>query len=111
MLRIILNQPKAKAEELLAEEQADLRPGRSTVEQLFNCRVIMANHLQRQRDLFHNFVDFKKAFDIVWHAGLWQVLRIFNIEEGLVQAIQALYENSISAVLLNNQLSSSPRQQ
>ena len=49
-------------------------------------------------------MDFKKAFDRVWHAGLWQVLRSFNIEKGLVQAIQALYENSSSAVLLNRQL-------
>ena len=49
-------------------------------------------------------MDFKKAFDRVWHAGLWQVLRSFNIEKGLVQAIQALYENSSSAVLLNIQL-------
>ena len=107
----MLNRLKAKAGELLAEEQEGFRPGRSTVEQIFNCRAIMANHIQHQRGLFHSFVNFKKAFDIVWQAGLWQVLRIFNIEEGLVQAIQALYENSISAVLLNNQLSSSPRQQ
>ena len=42
--------------------------------------------------------------DRVWRAGLWQVPRSFNVEEGLVQAIQALYENSISPVLLNNQL-------
>ena len=55
-------------------------------------------------DLFHNFIDFKKAFDRVWHAGLWQVFRSFNIDEGLVQAIQALYENSSCAVLLNSQL-------
>ena len=34
-------------------------------------------------------LDFRKAFDRVWHAGLWQVLRSFSIEEGLVQAIQA----------------------
>ena len=38
----------------------------------------------------------------VWHAGLWQVLRSCNIEGGLVQTIQALYENS--SILLNNQL-------
>ena len=43
-------------------------------------------------------------FDRVWHAGLWQAIRSFNILEGLVQAIQALYENSSSAVLLNSQL-------
>ena len=35
---------------------------------------------------------------------MWLVLRSFNIEEGLVQGIQALYENSSGAVLLNNQL-------
>ena len=40
----------------------------------------------------------------VWNTGLWQVLGSFNIEEGLVQAIQALYETSSSAVLLNSQL-------
>ena len=54
--------------------------------------VIIENYQQHQCDLFHNFIDFEKAFDRVWHAGLWQVLRSFNIEEGLVQTIQALYE-------------------
>ena len=33
-----------------------------------------------------------------------QVLRSFKIDQGLVQAIQTLYENSSSAVLLNSQL-------
>ena len=91
MLRIILNRLKTKAEELLAEEQAGFRPGRSTVEQNFNSRVIIEKHLQHQRDLFRNFIDFKKAFDTVWHAGLWQILGSFNIEEGLVQVVQALF--------------------
>ena len=36
--------------------------------------------------------------------NLWQVLRSFNMEEGVVQAILALYENSSSGVLLNSQL-------
>ena len=104
MLRVILNRLKAKAEELLAEEQAGFRPGRSTVEQIFNSRVIIEKRLQHQHYLFHNFVDFKKAFDRVWPAGLWQNLRSFYLEESLVQAIQALYGNSNSAVLLNSQL-------
>ena len=75
MLRAILNRLKAKAEELLAEEQADFRSGRSTVEHIFLNRVIIEGHLQHRRDLFHNFIDFKKAFDGVWHGGLWQVLK------------------------------------
>ena len=104
MLRIILNRLKTKAEELLSEEQAGFRPRRSTVEQIFSCRVLMEKHLQHQKDLYHNFIDFKKAFDRVWHDGLWHVLKKFNIEAGLIDMIKALYDNANSAVLLNNQL-------
>ena len=104
MLKVILNRLRPQAEELLSEEQAGFRAGRSTVEQIFNCRLIIEKHLQHQRDMFHNFIDFKKAFDRVWHKGLWSVLRGFNIDEGLVLLIQALYEHSSSAVIMNNQL-------
>ena len=58
-------------------------------------------HAQHQHDLFDNFIDFKKAFDRVWHNGLWCVLRSFNIEEGLVQGH---YTRISSAILINNQL-------
>ena len=104
MLKVVLRRLKTKAEELLAEEQAGFRAGRSTTEQIFNCRVLIEKHLQHQRDLFHNFIDFKKAFDRVWHDGLWWVLRSFNVEEGLVQVIESLYKNASSAVLLNSQI-------
>ena len=88
MLHTILNHLKSKAEEPLSEEQAGFRAGQSTVEQIFNWIVLIEKHLQHQRDLFHNFIDFKKAFDWVWHNGLWHVLRGFNIEKGLIQVIQ-----------------------
>ena len=99
MLRVILTRLKTKVQELLAEEQAGFRPGRSRVEQILYSRVIREKHLQHQRDLFQNIIDFKKAFDIVWHAGLWRVLRSFNVDEGLVQAIRTLNENSSSALI------------
>ena len=49
--------------------------------------------MQHHSDLFHNFLDFKNTFHKVYHEVLWQVLRNLNIEEELVQAIQALYEH------------------
>ena len=104
MLRIILNRLKSKAEELLSEEQAGFRAGRSTVEQIFNCRVLIENHLQHQQDLFHNFIDFKKAFDRVWHDGLWHVLGGYGVDNRIVGVIEDLYKQSSSAVLLNNQI-------
>ncbi|KAL8578281.1 hypothetical protein ACOMHN_005672 [Nucella lapillus] len=104
MLRVLLNRLKGKSEEILAEEQAGFRPKRSTVEQIFNIRILIEKHLQHQRDLFHNFIDFKKAFDRVWHAGLWQVMRNYNIDSNIIDVIKALYDDSKIAVLLNNQI-------
>ena len=65
MLRIVMNRLKTKAEEILSEEQAGFRPGRSTVEQIFNIRLLIEKHLDHQEPLYHNFIDFKKAFDRV----------------------------------------------
>ena len=104
MLRIILNRLKRKAEEILSEEQAGFRAGRSTVEQIFNIRILNEKCLQHQKMLIHNFIDFKKAFDRVWHDGLWQVMKEFNIDKNIIDVIKALYNKAHSAVLLNNQI-------
>ena len=40
ILRIILNRLKPQAEEIIAEEQAGFRAGRSTAEQIFNLRIL-----------------------------------------------------------------------
>ena len=32
-------------------------------------------HIEHGRKSYHNFVDLKKAFDRVWHEGLWKVMR------------------------------------
>ena len=93
MLKIILKRLKNEAEEHLVEEKAGFRPGCSTVEQIFNCHIMMEKHLQHQKELFQNFIDFKKAFDRVWHDGLWHALRTFSIEDQLlvVQIMKSLY--------------------
>ena len=65
MLQVILNRLNVKAEELLAEEQAGLKAGRSAVEQILNSQFIIEKYLHHQRDMFHIFRDFKKASDRV----------------------------------------------
>ena len=62
MLKIILNKLKPQAEKIIAEEQAGLRAGRSTTEQIFNLRILCEKCLQHQQDLYHVLIDFKKAF-------------------------------------------------
>ena len=45
-------------------------------------------------------MDFKKAFDRVWHEALWATMNKFNINGKLIETIQSLYENEFSAVLV-----------
>ena len=59
-------------------------------------------HIEYGRKLYHNFVDFIKAFDLVWHEGLWKVMRYFNIDENIIAIIENLYKKTNSAVLVNN---------
>ena len=65
MLKIILNRFEPKAEKIIAEEQTGFRTRRSTTEQIFNLRIFCEKYLQHQQDLYHVFIDFKKAFDRV----------------------------------------------
>ena len=75
MLKIIPYRLKPQAEKIIAEEQAGFRAGRSTTEQIFNLRILCENYLQHQQDLYYVFIDFKKAFDRVWHAALLATMK------------------------------------
>ena len=85
MLRILLNRLKPQAEEIIKEEQAGFRAGRSTTEQIFNLRILYEKYLQRQQNLYYVFVNFNKAFDRVWHAALWATMRLYNINDNPIR--------------------------
>ena len=77
------------------------RPGRSTTEQIFNLRILCERYLQHQQDIFQVFVDFKKAFNRVWHAALWSTMKLYNINANLIKVIESLFGKTTSAVFYN----------
>ena len=101
ILKAILDRLNPQAEEIIAEEQAGFRTGRSPNEPIFNLIFICEKYIQHQKDLYHAFIDFKKAFDRVWHAALWTIMRQYNIGNNLINIIQRLYERDTSAVFIN----------
>ena len=88
VLKTILNRLKPQAKKITAEEQAGFRAGRSTEEQIFNLGILCEKYFQHQQDLYHVFIDFKKAFDRVWHADLWATMNNYNISTNLLQVIK-----------------------
>ena len=63
-----------------------------------------SKYLQHQQDLYHVFIDFKKAFDRVWHAALWATRKKHKISTNLIRVIKNLYDKATSAVLFNSSI-------
>ncbi len=85
-----LNILKPQAGKIIAEEQAGFRARRSTTEQIFNLRILCEKSPQHHQDLYHVFINFKKAFDRVWHAALLATMKKYNISTNLIQVIKNL---------------------
>ena len=101
MLKVVLNRLQLLEEEIIAEEQACFRAGRSTTEHMFNLRINCEKYLQHQQNLCHVFIDFTKAFDSVWQEALWATMRNYNIHANIIRVIENLYDKGQSAVLYN----------
>ena len=72
MLRIILNRIKPQAGNIIAEEHAGFRTGRSTTEQSSTWEFFVRNIFNINKISTMYSLDFKKAFDWVWLAAMWQ---------------------------------------
>ena len=98
MLRVVLNRLTPCIEDLLSEEQAGFRAGRSTVDQIFNIRTLTEHYGDHQRPIYNNFIDFRKAFDRVWHAALWKMMCKCGLSATIITLIEFLYQQSENAV-------------
>ena len=81
-----------------------LQSRKESTEPIFKPRTLCEKYLQHQQDLYHAFIDFKKAFDRIWHAALWATMKKYNISTNLIQVIKNLYDKATSAVLFNNSI-------
>ena len=106
MLKIILNRLKLKAEKIIAEELGCASEQEwSTTEQIFNLRILCEKYLQHQQDLYHVFIDFKKAFDNDLACSfVTATMKKYNISTNLIQVIKNLYNKATSAVLFNSSI-------
>ena len=101
---IIQQRIRYKTESILSEAQAGFRPGRGTADQLFALRQIMESCIEKGKNLVVCYIDFEKAFDRVWQIGLWHCMAFFGFPDKYIRLLQALYNQSQSAVRVNGSL-------
>lgn len=104
MLIIIKERLEKIIEQHLSEEQAGFRKDRSTIQQILMLRLLMEDAKSSGQTIYHCFVDFKKAFDSVWHEGLWATLDSMGASVKMVKVLKGLYEESKMAVRTGTEL-------
>ena len=86
----------------MSEEQGGFRPGRSTIDQVFSLHEVLLRRRNGGESTFL-YVDFKKAFDTVWHDGLWHALHTSGIKGRPLKVLQSLYSDIRQSVLVDGQ--------
>ena len=78
---------------LVTKSQAVFLAGYSTQDNIFILYILITLYLSKKKKLFCCFIDFKKAFDTIWRAGLWQKLINSNIHGKMFKIIFSFYDN------------------
>ena len=66
--------------------------------------VIQHRIEKKDGKVFAVLIDYKKAFDRVWHDGLFSVLQQYGVPRKLINIIRDLYSKAKSCIRVNNNL-------
>ena len=76
--------------------QFGFRKNKSTIDCIFILQSIINSQLSMKRKLYCAFIDFRKAFDLVYRNGIWFKLCELGTSLTFVKSIRAMY-NSVKA--------------
>ena len=84
---MLLERIKKGVDKKLRKDQIGFRPKRSTFEQIFILRNILAQANEWRAGLYAYFVDFKKALDSVHRESPWNIMRSYRIPDKMMKVI------------------------
>ena len=75
----------------ISDEQGGFRPHRSTVDQIFILREIIASRRERGLPTFTTFIDARKAYDTVWREYAYAQIHDSRVRGKLWRQLQAMH--------------------
>ena len=85
--------------------QFGFMPDQGTTDAIFILHQLQEKHLGKHKPLYFASVNLEKAFDHVPRKVLWWANRRVGVEEWVIRAFKAMYENAKSCVRVNGQFS------
>jgi hypothetical protein len=87
----------------MSDEQGGFRAGRSCADLLFLLSETLAANRESDRPTYMCFLDVKKAYDTVWHDGLWKRLSEVGVRGRVWRLLKGWYERMESAVAIDGE--------
>ena len=69
------------------------RQNKSTTDCLYILQSIVSNQLYHKMKLYCAFIDFQKAFDLVYRNGIWYILCELGASLKVVKSVKAIYNS------------------
>ncbi len=88
--------------ELLHNSQNGFRIGRSCEDHVQILVSLIRKAIEKNKEIYACFVDFKKAFDLLDRQILIKKLKILGIDGSILDCISHMYNDTLNSVLLNN---------
>ena len=90
---------------LLSDLQYGFRKNRSIIDCVFVLNSIINKPIiAEKRKLYYAFIDFHKAFDLVYRNGIWFKLLNSGVSSKMVNILQSIYKSVKSSVKVNGHL-------
>ena len=85
--------------------QYGFRQKRSTIDCIFVLQTLIDKIiLHDKRKLYCTFIDFKKAFDLVYRNGIWFKLMSYQLSSKFINMMKAMYQSVKACVRVNGNL-------
>ena len=98
ILRIITERNRRIFERESGKTQSGFKQGMGTREGIFSLRIITEKLLEKHKKIYICFIDYKKAFDRVYHAMLLEILKKFEIDGKDLKLIMNLYWQQTASI-------------
>ena len=92
----------AEAFNVIHENQAGFRKKHSTMDHIFTIHCLIDIFKAQKIQLYCAFIDYEKAFDNIWHDGMWYKLLKAGVKGNIFTVIQNMYKNIKSSVKGDN---------
>ena len=96
----------SKEEKRIHVTQFGFQEGYRTTDHIFSLKALVDKHAigKHGGKLYACFLDFRKAYNSVWHDGMFSQLERLNIRGNFLAIIKDMYKNSHCAVKIQNKV-------